>query len=129
MQSRLKDPNLFQTTKHDKNCASLRCLKATSGYCFARVCLAGLNLLHGRRLNYRYNLFREIRDCDKDGHGHPARWAPGSDSSGTRTWIVVPPIGLESMAIVPFTSRTRSRMLVRPRPFPCNAASVSNPLP
>jgi len=43
--------------------------------------------------------------------------------------MVVPLIGLDSIVIVPFTNRTRSRMLVRPRPLPCDAASTSNPLP
>lgn len=31
--------------------------------------------------------------------------------------------------MVPFTNRTRSRMLVRPKPLPCMAASRSNPFP
>jgi len=43
--------------------------------------------------------------------------------------IVVPPIGFESIAIVPFTNRTRSLMLVRPSPLPCFTASTSKPLP
>jgi len=43
--------------------------------------------------------------------------------------MVVPPIGFDSIVILPFTNRTRSRILVRPRPLPCDAASTSKPLP
>src|SRR5215469_14524562 len=58
-----------------------------------------------------------------------ARWERSSDSSGTRTWVVVPPLGVDSMAIVPPASRTRSCMLVRPRPWRRFAALTSNPFP
>ena len=43
-------------------------------------------------------------------------------------WMVVPAIGFDSIVIVRFTNRTRSYMLVRPRPFSCNVASTSKPM-
>jgi putative SOS response-associated peptidase YedK len=58
-----------------------------------------------------------------------ARCSSSPNSTGTRTWMVVPPIGFDSIENVPFTSLTRSCMLVRPRPLPCPATSMSNPLP
>ena len=43
------------------------------------------------------------------------------DSSGTRTWIVVRLIRFDSMVTVPFTIRTRSRILA---PAPCTCAGI-----
>jgi hypothetical protein len=40
--------------------------------------------------------------------------------------MVVPPIGFDSTEMLPFTKRTRSRMLVRPRPC-CRAQIASAP--
>jgi hypothetical protein len=39
----------------------------------------------------------------------------------------VPHIGFDRISTVPFTSRTRSSMLVRPKPLRCLAASMSKP--
>lgn len=50
-------------------------------------------------------------------------------SSAPRTSIAVPLLGFESILIIPFTSLTRSRMLVRPKPLRRDAASTSKPLP
>src|SRR5215467_9922788 len=58
-----------------------------------------------------------------------ARAEPCSDLKGTQTWIVVPAAGFDSIAIVPLTSRTRSRMLVSPRPPPFIAVLISKPAP
>src|SRR5215469_7123990 len=52
-----------------------------------------------------------------------------SDLKGTQTWIVVPAVGFDSITIVPLTSRTRSRMLVSPRPRPFITVLISKPAP
>ncbi len=61
---------------------------------------------------------------------HPAaRIEPLPALSGTRAQMVVPRWGCDSIERVPFTSFTRSRMLIRPRPRLSLAASLSKPTP
>ena len=48
---------------------------------------------------------------------------------GTRAWIVVPQFGCDSIVMVPFTSFSRSSMLMRPSPRLVLAASRSKPAP
>src|SRR3954449_11684421 len=75
-------------------------------------------VLEGQRF-----ISNSLRECQTYlcGVGAPAR--------GTRTSITVPLFGFDSIVIDPFTSRMRSRMLVRPRPLPTDAALRSKPLP
>ena len=48
---------------------------------------------------------------------------------GTRAWIVVPRLGCDAIENVPFTSFSRSSMLIRPIPRLSFAASQSKPRP
>jgi len=70
-----------------------------------------------------------LNTCWAQKAGYTAcRWETTSESNGTLTWMVVPPLGLESMSMLPLTKRARSRMLVSPRPAPW-IADRSNPWP
>jgi len=50
-------------------------------------------------------------------------------STGTRAWIVAPPLGWVSIVKVPFTSFSRSSMLTSPKPLLIFACSRSKPTP
>src|SRR6516165_1143419 len=54
---------------------------------------------------------------------------PRSHFRGTQTRMVVPQVSFDSIAIVPFTSRTRSPMLMSPSPPLIIATSASKPIP
>src|SRR5215469_2578920 len=87
-------------------------------------------LLLDRRTRIRWNRAQSpIQTCRLRGVYPAARSVLFSDVKGMLTSTLVPLIGRDSIVIVPFTSLTRSSIVLRPTPLPCLAASTSKPFP
>ena len=71
--------------------------------------------------------WEQLRDFD--ARYPAARMESLPELRGTRAWIVVPRWGGDSIKNDPFTSLSRSCMLIKPSPRPAFAASRSKPAP